>query len=47
MTHYAPDFGLADFERIVRWMPYIVEMEFEGEELVGVRELAHVDKTRK
>ena len=46
-NYYDPAFGLADFERIVRWMPYIVEMEFEGEEFVGVRELAHVDKTRK
>ena len=44
-NYYDPAFGLADFERIVRWMPYIVEMKFEGEELVGVCELAHVDKT--
>ena len=46
-NHYDPSFGLADFERIVQWMPYIVEMEFERETLVGVRELAYVDKTRR
>ena len=33
-----------DFLRIVRWMPYVIEMVFEGEKLLEIRELAYVDK---
>lgn len=47
MNYYNPEFGCNDFLRIIDWMPYIVEMDFEGRKLVGVKELAHVEKEFK
>lgn len=47
MNYYNPEFGCNDFLRIIDWMPYIVEMDFEGRELAGVKELAHVEKEFK
>lgn len=47
MNYYNTEFGCNDFLRIIDWMPYIVEMDFEGRELVGVKELAHVEKEFK
>ena len=47
MNYYNPEFGCDDFLRIIDWMPYIVEMDFEGRKLVGVKELAHVEKEFK
>jgi 2,3-bisphosphoglycerate-dependent phosphoglycerate mutase len=44
LNHYDPSFDLAGFLRIVRWMPYIVELAFEGESLIGKTELGHVEK---
>ncbi len=32
---YQPDFGYQDFEGIRRLMPWIVRLDFEGDELVG------------
>ena len=45
LQHYNIDFGLNDFLRIVNWMPYIIEMKFDGKNLTEMRELAYVDKT--
>ena len=42
LNYYDSSFGLNDFLRIVGWMPYIVELVFEGETLIEKRELAHV-----
>ena len=47
LNYYNPDFGCEDFLRIIDWMPYIIELDFEGERLVGTRELAHVYKQFK
>lgn len=47
MNYYNPKFGCADFLRIIDWMPYIVELDFEGQELVGIIEHAHVEKEFK
>jgi len=47
MNYYNPEFGCEDFLRIIDWMPYIVELDFEGQELVGITELAHVEKEFK
>ena len=47
MNYYNTEFGCNDFLRIIDWMPYIVEMDFEGRELTGVKELAHVEKEFK
>ena len=45
MNYYNPEFGCDDFLRIVDWMPYIIELDFEGTECVGMKEHAYVEKT--
>lgn len=47
MNYYNPKFGCDDFLRIIDWMPYVVELDFEGQELVGIAELAHIEKEFK
>ena len=47
MNYYIPEFGCDDFLRIIDWMPYIVELDFEGQNFVGLSELAHVEKEFK
>lgn len=47
MNYYNPEFGCKDFLRIIDWMPYIVEMDFEGQELVQITEHAHIEKEFK
>lgn len=47
MNFYKPEFGCNDFLRIIDWMPYIVELDFEGQELVDVKELAYIEKEFK
>jgi len=42
LNYYDNSFGLNDFMRIVNWMPYIVELTFEGAKLLHKRELAYV-----
>ena len=44
LNFYNPRFGLQDFLRIVNRMPCIMEMTFSGEKLLGISELAHVEK---
>ncbi len=44
LNYYDRGFGLDDFLRIVSWMPYIIELNFEDEKLISKYELAHVDK---
>ncbi|MBP5745770.1 MAG: histidine phosphatase family protein [Lachnospiraceae bacterium] len=44
INHFKNDFGLDDFLRIVNKMPYIIEMRFAGKELIGMSELACVNK---
>ena len=44
MNYYRPEFGCDDFLRIIDWMPYIVELDFEGQELISITEHAHVEK---
>ena len=36
-----------DFLRIIDWMPYIIELDFEGDKLVGKQEHCHVEKEFK
>ena len=47
MNYYKPEFGCNDFLRIIDWMPYIVEMDFEGQRLVDVKEHAYIEKVFK
>ncbi len=42
LNYYDNSFGLSDFMRIVNWMPYIVELTFDGDKLLHKRELAYV-----
>ena len=42
LNYYDNSFGLDGFMRIVGWMPYIVELTFDGERLVDKKELAYV-----
>lgn len=36
-----------DFLRIIDWMPYIIELDFEGDKLVGKHEHCYVEKEFK
>lgn len=47
MNYYDPGFGCDDFLRIIDWMPYIVEYDFEDTKLVSAHELFHVCKEFK
>lgn len=42
LNYYDSSFGLEDFLRIVWWMPYIIELTFEGDKLIAKKELAYV-----
>ncbi len=44
LNYYDRSFGINDFLRIVSWMPYIVELTFDGESLLEKKELAHMEK---
>jgi 2,3-bisphosphoglycerate-dependent phosphoglycerate mutase len=44
MNHYNSLFGCQDFFRIIDWMPYIVEMDFDGQNLIAIREHGHLEK---
>lgn len=44
LNYFNPDFGVEDFLRIVDWMPYIIELDFEGQTLASVQELAYIEK---
>lgn len=47
LNYYDPDFGCDDFLRIIDWMPYIIELDFEAGQLTGKHEHCHVKKEFK
>ena len=47
LNYYDPSFGCKDFLRLIDWMPFIIELDFEGETLVGKQEHCHVEKEFK
>ena len=47
MNYYDKEFGCRDFLRIIDWMPYIVELDFDGQTLVAKREHLYVEKKFK
>lgn len=47
LNFYDNSFGCEDFLRIIDWMPYIIELDFEGNRLVGKQEHCHVEKEFK
>lgn len=47
LNFYDNNFGCENFLRIIDWMPYIIELDFEGDKLVGKHEHCHVEKEFK
>lgn len=47
LNYYDPSFALEDFLRIIDWMPYIIELDFEDECLVSKTEHLHIEKVFK
>ncbi len=44
LNFYHPQFGCKDFLRIIDWMPYIIELDFEETTLTAIQEHCHVEK---
>lgn len=44
LNYYNLDFGCDDFLRIIDWMPYIIELDFDGQKLISIAELAYISK---
>ena len=44
LNYYDSSFGCKDFLRLIDWMPFIIELDFDGEILVGKQEHCHVAK---
>ena len=47
LNFYDKSFGCDDFLRIIDWMPYVIELDFEGDKLVGKVEYCYVVKEFK
>ena len=47
INYYVPAFGCDDFLRIIDWMPYIVELDFDGQRFLSMTEHGHVEKQFK
>lgn len=44
LNYYQPEFGCKDFLRIIDWMPYIIELDFDGNRLLSMTEHCHIEK---
>ena len=44
LNYYHPEFGCRDFLRIIDWMPYIIELDFDGNKLLSIKEHCYVEK---
>lgn len=44
LHYYEPEFGCGDFLRIIDWMPYIIELDFEGDRLTAKKEHCYMEK---
>ena len=47
MNYYDPEFGCDEFLRIIDWMPYIVELDFENGNMIQKIEHCHIYKEFK
>ena len=47
LNFYDKSFSCVDFLRIIDWMPYVIELDFEGDKLVGKVEPCYVLKEFK
>ena len=44
LNFYHAEFGVKDFLRIIDWMPYIIELDFEGNKLLSIKEHCYIEK---
>lgn len=44
LNFYHDGFGCKDFLRIIDWMPYVVELDFEGDKLLSIQEHCYIEK---
>lgn len=44
LNYYNPSFGCKDFLRLIDWMPYIIELDFDGNELLSIQEHCYIKK---
>ena len=44
LNYYNPQFEFKDFMRIIDWMPYVIEVDFEVKNFVCIKELAYIEK---
>lgn len=47
LNFYDNSFGCEDFLRIIDWMPYIIELDFEKNKIIDKYEHCHVEKVFK
>lgn len=47
LHYYQPTFGCKDFLRIIDWMPYVMELDFEDDRLLSQKEHCHIEKEFK
>jgi len=47
LNYYDPTVNSDAFFRIIDWMPYVIELDFEGEKCVGKTEHLHIEKEFK
>ena len=47
LNHYDPKFGCEDFLRIIDWMPYVIELDFDGDRLISQKEHCYLEKEFK
>ena len=44
LNYYDPSYNCDSFLRIIDWMPFVVELDFEGTRFLGKTEHVHVEK---
>ena len=44
LNYYDPSFSCDDFMRIIDWMPYIIELDFNNTTLISKTEHIHIEK---
>lgn len=47
LNYCHPAFGCKDFLRIIDWMPYVIELDFDGDRLVAEQEHCYIEKEFK
>ena len=45
LNYYDPSYGCDAFLRIIDWMPFVVELNFEGTRFLSKTEHVHIEKT--